>query len=231
MARPTYGKTDLFQMVTLDAGFSSAENAAVIHDAGYGYLMRLKDDRRDLTASAIRRLGHLKANTARHETVDKVGSSVVIRRIWIERISTVDGWPHVRGIIRVQTTTESSDGEVTLFDRYYATNYCAAGLNAGHWLALVRGHWAVENNCHWVYDTAFSEDKLPWIQHPQGLLNVALLRRLAFNMLALYRTVTLKGGTLTTWPKTLRMFRDSILRAKATLLAGLRKRRPAGHTA
>jgi hypothetical protein len=104
------------------ASFSSAENAAVIHDAGYGYLMRLKDGRRDLTASAMRRLGHLKSNTARHETVDTVGSSLVIRPIWIERLSTVDGWPHARGMIRVQTTTDSSGGEATLLDRYYATN-------------------------------------------------------------------------------------------------------------
>ena len=51
-----YGRSDLFQMVTLDAGFNSAENATLIHDAGYGYLVRLSDERRDLMASAVRRL-------------------------------------------------------------------------------------------------------------------------------------------------------------------------------
>ena len=51
----TYGRSGLFEMVTLDAGFTSAENASLIHESGYGYLMRLKDDRRDLTASARRR--------------------------------------------------------------------------------------------------------------------------------------------------------------------------------
>ncbi|MFT5430417.1 MAG: hypothetical protein ACI9OJ_001091, partial [Myxococcota bacterium] len=117
----TYGKSDLFQMVTVDAGFTSAENATLIHESNYGYLMRLKDERRDLTASAIRRLGHLQAGEARHETSDSTAASTVIRRIWIEPISDVDGWPHIRRIIRVQSTTQT-DGVTTVFDRYYATN-------------------------------------------------------------------------------------------------------------
>jgi hypothetical protein len=69
-----------------------------------------------------------------------------------------------------------------------------------------------------VYDTAFSEDKLARIQLPQSLLNVALLRRIVFEVLVLYRTVTLRGGTLT-WPKTLRIFRDSILRGALLFVA------------
>jgi hypothetical protein len=37
----TYGKSDIFQMVTVDAGFTSAENATLIHESNYGYLMPL----------------------------------------------------------------------------------------------------------------------------------------------------------------------------------------------
>jgi len=137
-----YGKSDLFRMITTDAGFTSAANAALGNDAGYAYVMDLKDQRRHLTGTAMRRLGHLESGTAIAETVDKVGSAVVTRRLWMAPIADVDGWPHLRRILRVQSE-RVQDGEVVVADRYCAhrkraTNYGAAGLNPAQWLAVVR---------------------------------------------------------------------------------------------
>ncbi|MFT5429409.1 MAG: hypothetical protein ACI9OJ_000079 [Myxococcota bacterium] len=227
-----YGRTDIFSMVTLDAGFTSAENAALIHETGYAYLMRLKDARRELTSSAIRRLGHLSPRQAKEETHDKVGSSVVTRRLWIEPIEDVEGWPHARGILRVQSSTDANGGEI-LHDRYYVTNYAAAGLNAGHWLALVRGHWAVENNNHWVFDTAFAEDANPQILTPQGMLNMILFRRIGYTILAFFRAVTLRSepSRATPWPALLRAVNRALMRATERIVSGLRRRRPASRPA
>jgi predicted transposase YbfD/YdcC len=221
-----YGRSGLFEMVTLDAGFNSAENAQLIHDAGYGYLMHLSDDRRDLTASAIRMLGHRGADQVAASTTDKVGSAVVVRRLWMAEMTDVAGWPHLRRVLRVQS--EKTDGDkVTVQDRYYATNYGARALSKAQWLALVRSHWAVENNCHWVWDAVFKEDDRPWVYDPQGMVVVMLMRRIAYNMLAVFRAVTLRGpkSRATPWPKLLRAVYRALIRATAEVLDGLRSRR------
>ena len=44
---------------------------------------------------------------------------------------------------------------------------------------------------HQILDTAFAEDDHPWIEaNPRAALVVALLRRIAYTLLALFRSVT-----------------------------------------
>lgn len=222
-----YGRSGLFEMVTLDAGFNSAENATQIDRAGYAYLMRLSDDRRDLTASAIRMLGHRGADEALASTTDKAGSALVVRRLWMAEMGDVDGWPHLQRVLRVQS--EKTEGQqTTVENRYYATNYGARALTGAQWLALVRAHWAVENNCHWVWDVAFEEDDRPWLYHPQGMVVLMVLRRVAYNMLALFRAVTLRGpeSRATPWPTLLRAVYRALIRATDRLVQGFRNRPP-----
>ena len=198
----------------------------MIHDAGYGYLMQLSDDRRDLTASAIRLLGHRGPDEAEAMSTDKVGSAVVVRRLWIDALDDVDGWPHLERVIRVQSE-RMENGEVTVEDRYYATNYGAAALTPKLWLALVRAHWRVENNCHWVWDAIFREDDRPWVLDPKGMVVIMVLRRIAYNLLALYGGVTVRGKRqrATPWPTLLRWFYVALIRATASTVHNLRKRK------
>ena len=81
-------------------------------------------------------------------------------------------------------------------------------LTPKQWLILVRSHWAVENNCHHTFDTVLEEDKRPWIvKDPQGMVVLLILRRLAYNIMAFFRSVTqrsedkrnLPWRTLQTW--------------------------------
>ncbi|HKY37906.1 MAG TPA: hypothetical protein VJN18_18315 [Polyangiaceae bacterium] len=54
---------------------------------------------------------------------------------------------------------------------------------------VARRHWGVETS-HQILDTAFAEDDHPWIEaNPRAALVVALLRRIAYTMLALFRGV------------------------------------------
>jgi hypothetical protein len=55
---------------------------------------------------------------------------------------------------------------------------------------LVRRHWGVETS-HQILDTAFAEDDHPWVEaHPRAALSVAILRRTAYTLLTLFRSVT-----------------------------------------
>ena len=61
-------------------------------------------------------------------------------------------------------------------------------------LRLIRGHWGVETN-HQILDTAFEEDDRLWIvADARGLLNVLVLRRLAYTLMTLYRSVTQRSS-------------------------------------
>jgi hypothetical protein len=100
-------------------------------------------------------------------------------------------------------------------------------LTAAQWLLVVRHHWGVENNCHHTLDTAFEEDDRPWIvSDPRGMLVVALLRRLAYNLLTLFRSVTQRSDErrATPWLDLLRWFYNAIISATDADLAGLRPR-------
>ena len=91
----------------------------------------------------------------------------------------------------------------------------------------MRLHWGVENNCHHTLDTAFEEDDRPWIESdPRGMLVVALLRRLAYNLLTLFRSVTQRSEDrrATPWLDLLRWFYNAIISATDADLSELRPR-------
>ena len=78
--------------------------------------------------------------------------------------------------------------------RYFITNLTQGRFTPKQWLRVLRDRWAVENQNHGTWDVAFGEDDHPWIDEPQGLVNVALLRRLVYNLLTLFRAVTLRSS-------------------------------------
>ena len=57
-------------------------------------------------------------------------------------------------------------------------------------MRIIRNHWGVELN-HQTLDTALLEDDHPWIeQNPRAAYALAVLRRIAYTLLALFRSVT-----------------------------------------
>ena len=84
------------------------------------------------------------------------------------------------------------------------------------------------HDCHNTWDTAFAEDDRPWIvASPQGTVVMMLLRRIAYNMLALYRAVTQRAEEKrrTPWKALLRWMRDMLVALDEEDLAGLRNRK------
>lgn len=182
-----------FDIVTYDAGAYSAKNAKAVVDSGKHFLFGLKDKRKFLRQKAEAVLGQSTNVQAESETVlSKKDNVRVFRRLFVaEAPNGYREIKSVRTILRVQAQTVDSAGNIlTTEDRYFISSLPHNRLTFAQWLELVRRHWAVE--CyHNVLDTSFVEDDHPWITHSaQGMLVVLLLRRLAYNVLSLFRSVT-----------------------------------------
>ncbi len=62
---------------------------------------------------------------------------------------------------------------------------------------MIRQHWAIENSCHWILDVVWDEDASR-IRNNNAAQNVALLRKMALNLLKADTTVkdTIRGKRL-----------------------------------
>ena len=78
--------------------------------------------------------------------------------------------------------------------RYYLSDQKP---DADQFQKLIRQHWGIENSCHWVLDVVWDEDSSR-IRKGNAAENVALLRKLALNLLRANQTVkdTIQGKRL-----------------------------------
>ena len=224
----TYGRS-LFRVVSTDAGMCSEANAKAVKAEGKDYLFCIKNDQPSLLAEAMRLLRYAEQPLA--DTVDVVGVYEVRRRLYkTEEMAGYLDWDHLRTALRVESSkVEISTGEeVEHEDRYFISSLEAAELSDEQWLYMVRQHWAVENQCHHTWDTVFEEDERPWIkQDPQGTLVVMLLRRIAYNMLALFRSVSQRSQERrqTPWRDIIRRMYIMMIGADEADVSGLRARK------
>ena len=70
------------------------------------------------------------------------------------------------------------------------------------------------------------EDTRPWIMDPAGMVNVQLLRRIAYNILTLFRSVTLRSEARRAMPWTMLLYfvQHAFLSWAAEVFQGIRKR-------
>ena len=227
----TYGSLGLFKLVSYDAGACSLDNASAVRKHGLHYLFALKDSQPTLRAEAERLLGGLDATRAAACSEDVVGAATVRRRVYLtEEMAGFFDWEHLSTVLRVESETLDKDGKQLAHEsRYFLSSLPRSALTAARWLRVVRLHWAVENNCHNTFDTVFEEDDRPWIEaSPRGALVVALLRRVAYDMLALFRSVTLRSTEhrAMPWRDLLRATYNALISTTAEQLDGLRLRAP-----
>jgi DDE_Tnp_1-associated len=225
-----YRGIDLFTMVSYDAGACSEHNGSVVRALDLHYLFGLKGVQPTLFDEARRLLAPLSPESAVATTADVLGGGrTVVRRVYVtEDMAGFAEWKHLRTALRVESETLDGRGRRIAYEnRYYIASLPACRLTAAQWLLLVRLHWGVENNCHHTLDTAFEEDDRPWIESdPRGMLVVALLRRLAYNLVTLFRSVTQRSEErrATPWLDLLRWFYNAIISATDADLAALRPR-------
>jgi len=197
-----YGQA-YFDLVAYDAGACSLANATATRDRGTHYMFCLRDNQPELCAEARRILGSKPVSAAAETSVRHEGLNVVTRSVFLYGLP--EGWldwTHARTLVRIRCVREEKGGErkVVTEDRYYVTSLASSRLSGDQWNELIRRRWSVENNNHNVWDRILQEDDRPWILKPVGMVVMMMVRRLVYNLLALYRSVTTRSETKRAMP-------------------------------
>ena len=230
----TYG--GLFDVVTYDAGALSEANGEAVVKANKDYVFRLRGDQRAMYKLAEELLDPADA-VAR--TIDVLDSRTTVTRTLT--LLAVDPawsygngkgpdetvWRHARTFLRIDSE-KVRDGVVIESETRMSVSSMEPGrLTPKRWMHLVRCHWGVENNNHHTLDTAFAEDRRPWIEaDANGMLAVLLLRRIAYTLLALFRAVSLRSdeNRAARWKALLAWVRDALVAAAPEHTTNLRVR-------
>lgn len=223
-----YGTRDLFRLVAYDAGAASLDNANAVIEHRLHYLFCLKGTQPTLHAAARQWLGARADDSADHIDVRPERGEIITRRIFLGAATDApEGWHHLRTLLRVKTVTTDKAGVVLrIHDRYLISSLPIDRLSPEQWQTLVRLRWGVETT-HQILDGAFEEDDHPWIeQNPRGMLVVAILRRITYTLLALFRGVTQRSDEHRhgPWKHLLEDVHDALITATDDHLRALRTR-------
>ena len=223
--RKAYSRFDLFRMVTYDAGATGLANADFVRAAGVHYLFGLKDNQPSLHAEAKRLLA---ARSAEHCDAEVTDCNGTTRRVFL--VSVEPGlldWQHLRSFVRVDSTRVDKHGKTVKETRYFLSSLPLARLKPEQWLLVVRRHWGVETS-HQILDVALQEAALLWIEaNPRGAVVVMLLRRIAYTMMAFFRSVTMRSdeNRAMPWKSLMRAVWHTLVVTTEDDISGLRQHR------
>lgn len=121
-------------------------------------------------------VGHGRSEKRTYELID-----VEHADFWktTNRMEAFERYPHIKCLGRV-TSEVIRHGKLTIDTRYFMTS-----LPQEHYRLFarsIRSHWEIENKLHWILDVVFNEDRST-VHSKHAMRNVALVRRLAFNLL------------------------------------------------
>jgi hypothetical protein len=226
-----YRSLDLFRLITYDAGACSEHNAAVVRELGLHYLLGLKGTQPTLLAEAERVLGSLEPSLAAASSTDTDDEETVVRRLFLtDEMAGFGAFSHCRTVLRVESESfDPSGNRVGIDRRYFISSLPVARLTPKQWLLVVRRHWGVETT-HQILDIAFDEDDKPWITaDPRGAVVVAVLRRIAYTLMTLFRSVTLRADAQRSkpWRRLLHEVLLALVASSEADLEGLRRHRAA----
>ncbi|MGH2538079.1 MAG: ISAs1 family transposase [Candidatus Promineifilaceae bacterium] len=187
-------------IVTVDAMGCQTEIAEQIIGQGADYLLTVKGNQANLLddISLFFRLAQQndfqKVDHTYHRTTNKGHGRVEIRQCRaisgeesLQFLRESAAWKGLRSIAMV--TGERRVGQKSSIEtRYYISSL---PNDAQRILEAARSHWAVENELHWVLDVSLGEDHSR-VRQGNGQANLALLRRMALNLLK--QEKTLKRG-------------------------------------
>ncbi len=98
---------------------------------------------------------------------------------WIDKLERED-WPGLRSVVCVESHRgQSGSGGMSVQRRYYLTTH---EPDAQRLQRLIRQHWSIENQCHWVLDVTFGEDRCR-ARKDHTAQNLAMLRKVCLSLL------------------------------------------------
>lgn len=193
-----YGRTNIVEMVTADAGNATPKAAELIQRNGADYFLALKHPQGQLYAKAVDCLGGLTAGQADLSVSQDERGKRICHTLWAQPIEETFSWQGAQWLVRIERVVADDAGVTTIGNRYFVTSVRPVDFDAAECLALARSHWRCENEGHWTADAIWDEDarRTPWTQHPDGILVVGILRAIAMNILAVLRALSrLKQGS------------------------------------
>ena len=168
-----YGRTNLLEVFSMDAGIATIKNAQHIVDRGFHYIMALKDPRKN---SMVRRtMKLLDSQKICFEYTERRNGASVTYRLFREKAPIHESWKHATEVWKIEKKTEGGTE-----NRYYVTSLPLTKLSHSQVLQAVRMHWGIENNANWTMDAIWKEDSSPLANDALEL--VSYLRMLAFNV-------------------------------------------------
>lgn len=179
-------------IVTIDAMGCQTDIAQQIIALGGDYVLALKGNQSRLYTHAVEWFDyalqhgfHLVGDHDYAKTVNKGHGRIEIRECWLIRDTPVIqefreqyGWVGLRTLVMVRRQREIA-GKRTEEISYYISSLMEGAVDI---LYAVRRHWAVENECHWVLDVVFDEDRSR-IRLGDSPENFSLLRQMAISIL------------------------------------------------
>ena len=186
-----YGRTNIVELVTLDAGNATPEAARKLQCRNVDYLMAIKTPQGAVHRKAVDTLGELPGNQAETTICYREDGKTVCYTVWTHQLDDDLGWAGARQLVGVERLVAEDDGETTVGNRFFVTSLSTDELDSEEALKVVKAHWRCENNGHWTADAIWEEDayRTPWTSHPDGILAVGLLRMIAFNILSVMRSL------------------------------------------
>lgn len=174
-------------LVTIDAIATNPTVAQAITQNGGDYLLALKQNQPTLHGEVARYFDDPATTGIRSlERIDKDHGRIETRRYhvsheidWLigdRRYPDEPRFPALNSLIKTTTRTEWR-GKITEETRYFISS---AKLTPERAAEAIRGHWGIES-LHWVLDVIFKEDQSR-LRRGHGARNMALVRRLAFNL-------------------------------------------------
>jgi predicted transposase YbfD/YdcC len=170
--------------VTADALHCHAEMARGILARGGGYVLALKENQSALFADAQSLLGPAAErpppqSPARASHGREEHRSAVV--VGAAGLAGKHAFPGLAALGRVALHRRLNGREEAMV-RYFVLSRL---LSPDELVAVTRSHWSIENQLHWVLDVVFDEDHAR-SRKDNAPENLALLRKLALNMLRLH---------------------------------------------
>lgn len=174
-------------LVTIDAIATNPKIADAITDKKADYLLALKRNQPSLHDDVAALFADPAAAPLRSATlVDKDHGRIETRTCTVSReVGWINGqrrhpderrFEAVKSLVKTVTQTEWR-GRTTSETRYFISS---AALTPERAAVAIRQHWTIEA-MHWVLDVIFKEDQSR-LRRGHGARNMALVRRLAFNL-------------------------------------------------